>query len=194
MKSEEEVELEAPGAGLPARERFMMGKVVPVVLRFVSRERFSKLFASELGKINELVASLTEEEMGRRVLISRIRGIEDSSRYWSTSMTLHHLHIVNGSVMGVIQKLGRGELPEKTVRIEDVKPDPEIGLEVRNTFQRSAALLEESVVEVENLETELTHDHPWFGAFNAKRWHALSAIHMRIHRIQIEKIIAGLKE
>lgn len=172
----------------------MMGKIVPLVLRFVSAERFSKLFASELEKINVLIAQLTEDQASQRVLIDRIRGIEDSSRYWSAYMTLHHLHIVNSSIMGVIRLLGRGKKPGTTVRIEDVKPDPEIGQEIIQQFQKSAALLAKTVASVENLETELTHDHPWFGPFNAKRWHSLSAIHMRIHRVQIEKIIEGLKK
>ncbi len=189
----EDVQLEAPGAGLPATERFIMGKVVPLILRFVSRESFSKLFKSELVKINTLVASLSEDEGSKRVLIDRIRGIEDSSRHWSVHMTLHHLHIVNSSIMGVIRKLSRGEKPEVIVKIKDVKPDPESGLESLVAFQKSAELLTKAVAGVEDLDTELTHDHPWFGPFNAKRWHSLSAIHMRIHRIQIEKIIEGLK-
>jgi hypothetical protein len=39
-----------------------------------------------------------------------------------------------------------------------------------------------------------TAPHPWFGALTPQRWVCLGAIHQQIHRRQMERIIAGLRQ
>ncbi|MBX3389322.1 MAG: hypothetical protein KF691_07680 [Phycisphaeraceae bacterium] len=49
--------------------------------------------------------SLSAGAAAERVLIPRLRGLEDSSRYWSVWMMLDHLRIVNSQVAMVIASL-----------------------------------------------------------------------------------------
>jgi hypothetical protein len=50
------------------------------------------------------------------------------------------------------------------------------------------------VAELDDLRTRTRHVHPWFGALSARQWHALAALHNRIHRTQIERILLGLTQ
>ncbi len=46
---------------------------------------------------------------------------------------------------------------------------------------------------ISDFKTKLRFAHPWFGPMDAYGWHGLAGGHMNIHRIQIERIILGLK-
>ncbi|MGJ8695451.1 MAG: DinB family protein [Verrucomicrobiaceae bacterium] len=169
-----------------------MGFIFPLLRKIKSRDWFTRLFLAEEEKIMTLVASLTEEQAATPVLIKRIRGIEDSSRHWSTYMTLSHLAIVNLGIAGVIRSIARGKSPDLEVRTQDVKPEPGTGPDILPTFQKASTVLQKTIAGIDDLHTPLTHNHPWFGPLDAHGWHALTAIHMRIHRRQIELIISGL--
>ena len=39
---------------------------------------------------------------------------------------------------------------------------------------------------------DTTYAHPWFGPLDARGWQALAAFHLDLHRVQIERILAGL--
>jgi hypothetical protein len=49
------------------------------------------------------------------------------------------------------------------------------------------------VARAPELKTALRYEHPWFGPLDAFGWHALAAGHIRIHREQIERIVAKLR-
>ena len=89
--------------------------------------------------------------------------------------------------------LSHGEVPNRPARTEDVKPSPEVGSEVNDAYEKSCDNWLESLNHIEDLETETLFPHPWLGPLSAAGWHALSALHMKIHRIQIERILAGLR-
>ncbi|MDA0814196.1 MAG: DinB family protein [Verrucomicrobia bacterium] len=189
MKLEALPKLAAPGAGLPKIElifsRFRFGWA----LRTRSREQFSALFESERVQILALARSCDAETGARPVLIDRLRGMEDSSRYWSVFMTLDHLRIVNLAVAGAIRALGKGELPDRVARTADVKPDPAADITAIDDFERSCEFLSTCAQQVPDLKTSQRFDHPWFGPMDAGGWHALGAVHMSIHRKQIERIL-----
>jgi hypothetical protein len=125
-------------------------------------------------------------------LIKRLRGLEDSSRFWSVLMVLDHLSIVNESVRGTVMLLGRGTSPSGTVSTADVKPDPAVGPEVIAAFANSCEKLMGTFGRIADLRTEAEHAHPWFGPLDASGWHALAAFHMRLHRSQVERIIGAI--
>jgi hypothetical protein len=118
--------------------------------------------------------------------------LEDSSRYWSVWMTLDHLRIVHHSVGRVIRALTIGSVPPGRASTADVKPSPGATHAVLAEYERSCDELLATVAEVPTLNTSVRYAHPWFGPLNAAGWHALSGGHLSIHRLQIERILAGL--
>jgi len=83
---------------------------------------YSKRFLVERSKIKSLYSNLTEDNAKARILIKRLPGLEDSSRYWSVYMTLDHLRIVNLSIADVITKLANGAKPKVAASTAAVKP------------------------------------------------------------------------
>ena len=60
-------------------------------------------------------------------------------------------------------------------------------------FAKSADLFEKTAGSLVDLDLAATHDHPWFGPMTPKGWYGLAAVHMGIHRKQIEMILEGLE-
>jgi hypothetical protein len=128
------------------------------------------------------------------VRIPRPRGIEDSSRNWSAAMVLEHLVIVNLGIAAVISALCSGDDDEElaVVRIEEVKPSEDAGLEQIERLKKAAEIYAGTLRREGSLRTQARHPHPWFGPLDARRWHALAAVHMGLHRRQIERIVQRL--
>jgi len=161
--------------------------------RNTPREKFRKMFEQERDTILTLVQNCDAEIAMQQVLIDRIRGMEDSSRHWSVLMTVDHLRIVNQAMGEIIESLMKGELPDGEVRTADVKPDPDVTPEVIEEFEMGCdAFLEGTATLTGEGSGKLRHAHPWFGKMDADGWHALAAVHMRVHRIQIERIKQAL--
>jgi len=194
MASSSEPKLAAPGAGLPALELAIARMSFARRRKSWSRERFNEQFGVERAAIRRRVDGCEPSLRRRRVLIRRLRGLEDSSRNWSLWMTLEHLRICNEAFARFITLLGRDETPEGRVSTADVKPSPEVGGEVEDGFEASCEAVLEAVESVPELATRAAHPHPWFGPLDAAGWHALAALHMGIHRVQIERIAAGLEQ
>jgi uncharacterized damage-inducible protein DinB len=155
------------------------------------REAFTERFQQERQAIRALLASCDPTRRGEQVLIPRLRGLEDSSRFWSVWMTLDHLRITNSVFATVITSLAHGRVPSKQARTADVKPQSDVTAEVEAAFEASCEAMIDAVAAVPNLKTAARYSHPWFGPLDAAGWLALSAAHMSIHRRQIAKIIAA---
>jgi hypothetical protein len=186
-----EPRLEAPGAGLPKAELLVARRLFALKRKMGNRELFTKKFLEERALIRELVKKCDAATGAKRVLIERVRGLEDSSRYWSVWMTLEHLRIVHCAIAEVIGSLTKGIAVPGAASTAAVKPGV-VGEEAREQYEKSCDDLLTVVEGAENLETELTYTHPWFGPLNAAGWHALAAGHLEIHRVQIERILAKL--
>lgn len=187
----QEPQLAAPGAGLPKVELFI-ARLLFGRTRKKTRETLNRLFDEERAKIRALAESLGERA-SERVLIARLPGLEDSSRYWSVWMVLDHLRIVNSQIAGVIRLLREGKRPDRPASTAAVKPDPGVDADVVAAFEEACTAFTTVVDETPNLRTNLSFPHPWFGPLNAAEWHAMGAMHMRIHRKQIEAILAQLQ-
>lgn len=191
MTVREEPRLASPGAGLPLPE-LVASRCLLTLMRWTgSRRSFDARFARERGRIGRLVRDCDAIAGSRRVLIRRIPGLEDSSRYWSVWMTLDHLRIVNESIASLIGELVRGVTPAGAASIAAVKPSVAAGPEVMAAYEASCAALAEVVAASPTLSTAVRFPHPWFGPLDAAAWHALAGVHMGIHRSQIERILAG---
>jgi len=163
--------LAPPGAGLPAPERLIARILLALRRRTTDRAGSDARFREQREAVRRWVAGLDDASAGRRVLIARPLGLEDSSRYWSVWMTLDHLRIVHHEIARIIGGLGKGTIP---------------------AGQASTAAVKPAAAAVPELRTSVRFPHPWFGPLDAAGWHRLAAGHMGIHRVQIDRIIAGL--
>ena len=189
MTDSTEPQLAAPGAGLPWPERLIANFMVKRGIRRTSREETSELLTSERQLILDRVTPLSTGTASRRVLIKRLRGLEDSSRFWSVLMTLDHLRIVNTGIADAITLLGQGKVPPREASTANVKPVADVGYSVIEEFSRSCDAIEQASQSLPNLRTPTRYAHPWFGPLDAGGWYFMSAFHLRLHRKQIEAIL-----
>lgn len=182
-----------PGAGLPWPANW----VVRILGRTMLRKQFTVDQAlTDLQTTTEAilkrVSALSDAALEARVLVPKLRGLEDSSRYWSPGMVLEHLCLTTPAMLGLATSLSQGTPVERVVRTADVKPTGERGRGVIQEFAdchlgagtRTAEALGKDL-------TSLTHIHPWFGPLTAGDWIRLVAGHARIHQRQLEAILAA---
>lgn len=193
MDANAEPRLAPPGAGLPKIELYIGRLIFAVRRRTGSREIFNARFASEREAIRRLVGSCPEAAATTRVLIKRPAGLEDSSRYWSVWMTLDHLRIVNQAVTKTISALARGVVPPGKAGTAGVKPRVEVTAAVVAEHEAACDSLLAAVAAIPDLKTPVRYAHPWFGPLDASGWHALAGTHMGLHRVQLERILEGLR-
>ena len=192
MPTTHQPQLAPPGAGLPAIELFIARLLFGLRRATGDRASFTAKFQREREKIHALLRPVDAESGARRVLITRCRGLEDSSRNWSVWMTLDHLRIVNLEIARVISTLAKGHVPPGAASTATVKPSPEAKADVVADYEAACETLLASAAEVPDLKTEKRFPHPWFGPLDAAGWYALAGGHMGIHRTQLERIVGGL--
>ena len=191
MNANTEPKLAPPGAGLPEFER-RIGSLVFAWRRWTGdRESHNARFQQEREKIRGLISQCGAESGAQRVLIKRVRGLEDSSRYWSVWMTLDHLRIMHTGLTRVIASLSREITPPGAASTAAVKPSPQVTAAVVGEYEASCEALLATVAAADNLNTAARFTHPWFGPLDAAGWHALAAGHIGIHRVQIGRILEG---
>ena len=192
MIAEPGPKLAPPGAGLPKVELIIARAIFAWRGRKATREGVNTLFQKERDTIRALARSIDARAAAHRVIIPRLRGMEDSSRYWSVWMTMDHLRLVHGMINRTIAALCKGDQPAGKVNTAAVKPNPDITAAVVADYEKSCDDLLATVAAVPDLKTKARHAHPWFGPLDAARWHMLAAGHLSIHREQIQLIIQGL--
>jgi hypothetical protein len=192
MNEAAEPRLAPPGAGLPKIELFVARTLFAFTQMRGNRDAFNIHFQRERDTIRALLRSCDAESGARRVLIARVRGLEDSSRYWSVWMTLEHLRIIHGGINRTIGALAKGIVPPGKASTAAVKPAPDISAAVVPEYEKSCDDLLATVAAIPDLKTKACFAHPWFGSLDASGWHAMAGTHLAIHRKQIEQILNGL--
>lgn len=187
--------LAPPGAGLPKLELLLARLMFAWKRSRGGAEHHAAVFCQERDAILALARSCTPEEAAAPVLIPRLRGLEDSSRFWSVWMTLDHLRITNMAFAGAVRSLRHGVVPDRTASTAAVKPAPTANEGVVDAFEQSCAIFLKASHAKEGgpLHTTARYTHPWFGPLDAAGWHAIGGFHMGLHRRQIESILAGLR-
>lgn len=185
--------LASPGAGLPKVELFFARLIFQFGRRTTSLAAAQATLVREREAILGLVRRLDAATGAKRVLIRRLPGLEDSSRYWSVFMTLDHLRIVNESMAGIMSELLARRVPPGEASTAAVKPAAEVGAEVVDAFVASCERLARTVagIEAARLQTAVRFPHPWFGPLDAAAWHFMAGFHLRLHRKQVERILGG---
>ncbi|MBL9147368.1 MAG: DinB family protein [Phycisphaerae bacterium] len=190
MQVNAEPRLAPPGAGLPLPEL-----LVARVLFRLRRARgtpasFTADITDERARIAAILDATAPDRLGVRVLIPRLRGLEDSSRHWSVWMTLDHLRRVHEGVAGVMRSLSNGIVPPGATSTADVKPSPAVDGSIRVPYERSCDTILAAIAEA-NPASAARYAHPWFGPLDVRGWHALVGMHLRIHRRQTETILGA---
>jgi hypothetical protein len=181
--------LARPGAGLPAAE-LLLSRVIFAVTRLTdSRASALRRLSAEAGRICALVGALDDHAGARRVLVPRLLGLEDSSRFWSPFMVVEHLVIVDTNMFRIMSDLVAGRTHPHEARIEDFKPAPTAGRDALVSFQKLVGDFEANVPRWPDLRTRCRHAHPWFGPLDAHGWLCLAGMHHAIHRRQLERIL-----
>ena len=186
-------QLAAPGAGLPAYELAIARALFALRAWTNDRRSTDAMFRKERTQVADLVRACPKGRLGERVLIPRPRGLEDSSRHWSVLMTLDHLRIVNLACAAIIRDLSEGRVPAGKASTADVKPSPAVTEAVIAAYEASCDEVLAAVASARDLDDAARFPHPWFGPMSARRWHLLAAVHLGLHRRQIDTIVRGLK-
>ncbi|MDA0767737.1 MAG: hypothetical protein O3A92_13045 [Verrucomicrobia bacterium] len=184
--------LQAPGAGLPPFESWILTKAAaPLVSRYLARPQARRLFLREGERIIYLLEDANEYRLNESVLIKRPIGIEDSSRAWSLSETAEHVMIVGNGIRNLIIQLCSGHRPGGKFNVAKVKPRGGLGTDARKLMRQ---YLDRFTRDLDNLRfpKHPTYLHPWYGELNATQWYQYAALHHRMHRIQAQRIEFGL--
>jgi hypothetical protein len=184
--------LEPPGTGLPAFELTWLRILFRLACRLITKDLGLRWFTSESRKIVALANRVSAARGTVPVLIDRIAGIEDSSRYWSVFMVLDHVRIVDEGITLIVRTLTSGHPFPQEIRIQDVKPNPASGPETIARLFSTVDTYESTITRLGTLGRITRHAHPWFGPMTAHDWHCLSAVHHWVHRRQLERIVGTL--
>jgi hypothetical protein len=106
-------------------------------------------------------------------------------------MVLAHLNIANLSTLEAIRQLEQGHVPQRPVRIEDVKPEQFTDEAVVEAFETACQAYVSGIRGLKGLQSPLTYQHPWFGPMTSSNWHFMMGFHMRLHRKQLAAIVQG---
>lgn len=187
----DEPQLEAPGAGLPRIEGWLFKKIVgPLFSAMTPWSLAIRIFQSEGEKALALAEKATQLQRSRRVLIPRLLGMEDSSRYWSVNMTLRHLILVGEIIEDIVIKSSQGQHTTKTLSIVTVKPELDTPETVTEDFRNFLVRFERRLgLEVKDRHSKVIHTHPWLGPISMHEWLCLGGFHQRLHRRQIQLIL-----
>ena len=106
--------LEAPGAGLPWYELAVAKRALfPLRCAQLGWAGASRLFQAEGERVLALLALIPPERQAERILIDRLPGMEDSSRYWSAAMTVSTSTSSGSRFAGWSPRCGPGRLPRR---------------------------------------------------------------------------------
>jgi len=189
-------ELGVSGGGIsPFRVFLARYLLFPLLNRFLSWDKAWNIFDKEGQKIIKLSKSISTDKLFERVLVPKLFGLEDNSRYYSVAMTLEHLYMVGSALQVRIPLLSNGEKLKNYVKIEDVKPYKDIDENIIDNFNEFLITYREKLEKnTKDININNTSLHPWFWEFNPKQWSILAMVHQIVHRRQIETILKILSK
>ncbi|MCC7460708.1 MAG: DinB family protein [Proteobacteria bacterium] len=197
MKNFQLPKLAPPGAGLPWLENFILRYLYyPAKLKQTTWSENLDRLQRETRNIINICEQLTEQEFQTRVLVQRLRGMEDSSRYWSAALTIDHLMITLKGMSYAAVELSQGREVTMTVGTADVKPKQEDVTNKATMLLNLKNLTDETVSKLKPFAKEHSLEckaaHPWFGKITADGWVWTLAQHQALHRRQIQMIVKQL--
>jgi hypothetical protein len=182
--------LEPPGAGLRSWEQVAVRRIIFPFFRVnTSWEGAQRQFEREGERILSQCGDLPTELLFKRVLVPRLFGIEDSSRYWSPAMVLEHLTMVGTRMGEIIVALSRHRPARPIVDMKDMKPSGRAAEDIVQQFGVFLKVFADAMEErVQDRRSECRCRHPRFGSLDAHGWCCLAALHQRLHRRHLNAI------
>lgn len=189
--------LAPPGSGLPWLENLFLKYVYfPNKLRQSNWAGNLNRLERETERIIQICRKLNENSFQTRILIPRLKGMEDSSRFWSVALTMDHLMITMQGMSMIAHELAQGKNPDVNTDVAKVKPKQE------NITNREKMISDFKQISVEvvaklkaiekNHSNQFKVDHPWFGKITCEGWVWTLGQHQSLHRRQIEMIVERL--
>ncbi|MBK7836301.1 MAG: hypothetical protein IPJ49_01130 [Candidatus Obscuribacter sp.] len=187
--------LQPPGAGLPPLELFTAKHFLfPAFCRLHDFSKATAHFEITANKLIQATEASPQPLREKPVLVKPLQGIEDSSRYWSSSMVLEHLIIVGNLMADVIEHLAFDKEVPFVADVAAVKPTGQLSGELcilqYRDFTHKFLLKVKPLRELEHKPN--TYNHPWFGPINLHQWLCLAGLHEQIHLKQIDEIAKSL--
>ena len=149
----------------------------------------------ETQKIVLISNTLTEQDFQTRILIPRLRGMEDSSRFWSVALTIEHLCVSLSGMSNIASELAKGNRIEVDTGTANIKPKQENLSTKPKMLEKFETLVKETVDILSVYETPSEKHkvhHPWFGNISANGWVWTIGQHQSLHRKQIQMIVERL--
>lgn len=190
----ESPKLDKPGAGLPFFDALVVRYwVAPFQSRKADKEKNLRLFAMAGKRVLKEYGEVPAEKRDTKVLVPKMRGIEDSSRFWSASEVLEHIMITGTPMRELIASLAAGKTSDYVVDIANFKPKGRfVGRDASADFKNFLSETQTRLGALTIADAGPTHRHPWMGNFNALQWTWLLAGHSGIHLAQLQAIKKGL--
>lgn len=189
--------LQPPGAGLPPLELFAAKYFLfPSFCRSHDFDKALINFEVKSTKLIQAIEAIPVSLRDKPVLVKALPGIEDSSRYWSSSMVLEHLIIVGNLMAEVIEHLAHDKPVPFVADVAAVKPQGNLKGELcvlqYRDFTYKFLLKVRPLKQFEHSKN--TYRHPWFGPITLHKWLCLAGLHEQIHLKQIDEIAKSLSK
>lgn len=182
---------------LPGYEKQWLKFSTNVAASVSSTARVTKAFERESSAILKIVGDLDVDQLSQPVKIPRLVGLRHSNCDWSILMVIDHVMRFNEWVLLTINALQSGTVESgrsgSLAQLDRFYPDQEVGFDCIDEYQEQVWRYSGFIALQKKLRASGTaslRSRPWLGTRNAFQWHCVSANHTKIHRRQIQKILA----
>lgn len=159
-----------------------------------SFSRNTRRFETQASRLVRTINDCDYDLLGRQPKIPRLMGMRDASRTWTAFMVVEHLRLHTDFLYRAMQALLIGNEMRATVPDFRYLVPEDVGADCIDTFQDSVWQyigFANNLVESKRFkEPTGSVSHPFYGRLNLKRLHAMASFHCKIHRRQIQKILA----
>jgi hypothetical protein len=140
--------------------------------------------------LHDKVVTVDEHKYMQTVSISPLFGISHSSLHWSINMLMEHLVLETGGVIKLIEQLNSDYDSIDTITIQSLQPQNNKSMHklLHMRVRKFSLYIETNKVK----HSKLSKKHPYFGKLNSKEWLVFLALHMRMHRVQLERIVEAV--
>lgn len=156
--------------------------------------RNTRRFETQAARLVNTVNNCDYDLLGRVPKIPRLMGMRPASCTWTAFMVVEHLRLHTEFLQRTMQALLIGNEMRATVSDYQYLVPEDVGAECLDRYQDAVW---QYIGFANNLfesrrfkESTGSISHPLFGSLNLKRLHAMASFHCRIHRPQIQKILA----